>query len=74
MSTITARTSGTHALTERQIRRLQQLAGGHEVVSVRGGVAIVREPDGQFSRMQPSGRLVTSVRVDRVQSYLHLHG
>ncbi|MFI4985113.1 MAG: hypothetical protein ACHP93_00535 [Solirubrobacterales bacterium] len=73
MTTTIAGTSGTQALTERQTRRMQQLPG-HEVVSVRGGVALVREPDGRMSRIQPSGRMVASIRVDRVQSYLHVRG
>ncbi len=73
MTTIIARTSGTDALTERQTRRMQQLPE-HEVVSVRRGVAIVRQPDGQLSRMQPSGHLVAGIRVDRVRSYLHVYG
>jgi hypothetical protein len=73
MRTITPRTLGAKALTERQSRRMQELPG-HEVVSVRRGVAIVREPNGRLSRMQPSGYLVANTRVDRVQSYLHVRG
>ena len=68
-----ARMSGTRLLTPRQSRRLENLPDGHEIVSVRDGVPFVRRPNGQMSRMQPSGRLVTSV-VERVQSYLQVHG
>jgi hypothetical protein len=66
--------SGTGLLTERQIRYMDKLPEGHTVVSVRDGVPIVRRPDGQLVRMKPNGRLPASMPVDRVQSYLHVHG
>jgi hypothetical protein len=66
--------SGTHALSRRQIRCIEELPEGHTIVSVSDGVPIVRRPDGQLSRMQPSGRLVAATRVEMVQSYLHVHG
>ena len=69
-----ARMSGTRLLTPRQSRRLENLPDGHEIVSVRDGVPFVRRPNGQMSRMQPSGRLVVTSVVERVQSYLHVHG
>jgi len=65
---------GTHPLTERQVRRIRRLPDGHRVVSVRDGMPIVRQPGGKMLRMQPSGRLVVTVGVERVQSYLHVHG
>ena len=65
---------GPHLLTQRQIRCIEQLPDGHKVVSVRDGVPIVRQPGGRLSRMQANGRLVVTSRVERVQSYLHVHG
>jgi hypothetical protein len=53
---------------------MEKLPEGHELVSVRDGVPIVCQPGGQLLRMQPSGRLVASMRIERVQSYLHVHG
>ncbi len=69
-----ARMSGARRLTPRQSRRLENLPDGHEIVSVRDGVPFVRRPNGQMSRMQPSGRLVVTGVVERVQSYLQVHG
>jgi hypothetical protein len=69
-----ARMSGTRPLTPRQSRRLENLADGHEIVSVRDGVPVVRCPNGQMSRMQPSGRLVATSVVESVRSYLQVHG
>jgi hypothetical protein len=69
-----ARMSAARPLTPRQSRRLENLPDGHEIVSVRDGVPVVRRPNGQMSRMQPSGRLVVSSLVERVQSYLQVHG
>jgi hypothetical protein len=65
---------GTTPLTQRQIRRMENLPAGHVVVSTRRGVAIVRRPDGRLMRIQPDGRLATTIRVERVQSYLHVNG
>jgi hypothetical protein len=65
---------GTTPLTQRQIRRMENLPVGHVVVSTRRGVAIVRRPDGRLLRIQPDGRLATTLRVERVQSYLHVNG
>jgi hypothetical protein len=65
---------GTIALTQRQIRRMENLPAGHVVISTRRGVAIVRRPDGRLIRIQPDGRLATTLRVERVQSYLHVNG
>jgi len=66
--------SGTHLLTQRQIRFMEKLPEGHKVVSIRDGAPIVRRPDGRLLRMQPSGRLAETIRVERVRSYLHVHG
>jgi len=64
----------THPLTRRQIRRIERLPKGHEVVSTRDGPPIVRRPDGQLLRVQPNGHLEANVRVERVRSYLDVHG
>jgi hypothetical protein len=64
----------TRALTQRQIRRMERLPEGHVVLSTRRGVAIVRRPDGRLMRIQPDGRLAGMLRVERVQSYLHVNG
>jgi hypothetical protein len=61
-------------LTRRQIRCIETLPADHEVVSIRGRAPIVRSGDGELMRIRPSGRMVPSVRVERVRSYLHLHG
>jgi hypothetical protein len=66
--------SGTHLLTQRQLRCMEKLPEGHKVVGTRNGVAIVRRPDGQLLRMQPDGRLAPNIRVERVQSYLRVDG
>ena len=65
--------SRTQLLTRRQIRCMEQLPDGHEVVGVRDGVPIVHQPGGQMLRMQPNGDLVT-VGVQMVRSYLEVHG
>ena len=44
--------SGTHLLTQRQIRFMEKLPEGHKVVSIRDGAPIVRRPDGRLLRMQ----------------------
>jgi hypothetical protein len=64
----------SQALTHRQMRRMERLPRGHVVVSTRDGVAIVRRPDGRLLRIQPDGRLTGTIRVERVQSYLHVNG
>jgi hypothetical protein len=64
----------TYALTQQQRRRLQTFDEGHVVVSSRRGVAVVRRPDGRLLRIQPDGRLSGMIRVERVQSYLHVLG
>jgi hypothetical protein len=64
----------TYALTQQQKRRLQTFDEAHVVVSTRRGVAIVRRPDGRLLRIQPDGHLSGMLRVERVQSYLHVFG
>ena len=64
----------THQLTRRQIRRMETLPKGHKMVNTRHGAPIVRRGDGQLFRMQRDGRLAATIRVERVQSYLHVHG
>src|SRR5271165_798448 len=67
-------TSGTHLLTQRQIRCIQTLPEGHSVITVRDRTAIVRQPDGRLARIRPSGRLVVTIPVQKVRSYLHVYG
>jgi len=62
------------ALTRRQISSIENLPADHEVLSVRGGAPLVRSPDGQLLRMRPSGRLVATIPVERVRSYLQVRG
>jgi hypothetical protein len=64
---------GTQPITERQISRMERLPPGTVVVSTRAGIAIVRRPDGQVLRIKPDGHLLANgLRVERVQSYLHV--
>jgi hypothetical protein len=60
--------------TQRQIRRMEKLPEGHKMVNTRYGAPIVRRPDGQLFRVQPNGRLAAAIRVERVRSYLDVHG
>ena len=64
----------TKALTHRQVRKMERLPEGHIVLSTRKGVAVVRRPDGRLMRLQPDGRLAGMIRIERVQSYLHVNG
>lgn len=73
-STQTLTQRRTPPLTQRQVRCMENLPDGHVVLSTRRGVAIVRRPDGRLVRIQPDGRLTTTLRVERVQSYLHVNG
>jgi hypothetical protein len=69
-----AGTSSTHRLTQRQIRCMEQLPEGQEVVNTRHCTPTVRRPNGQLLRLQRNGHLATITRVERAQSYLHLNG
>ena len=73
-STKGAEMSSTPVLSQRQMRRMEQLRDGYEVVKSRDGVVILRRPDGQLLRMHRDGRLAPNLRVERVQDYLHVHG
>ncbi|MCW2969058.1 MAG: hypothetical protein JWO23_185 [Solirubrobacterales bacterium] len=64
----------TQVLTKRQVRKMERLPEGHIVLSTRKGVAVVRRPDGRLMRLQPDGRLAGMIRIERVQSYLHVNG
>jgi hypothetical protein len=66
--------ASTPVLSQRQIRRMQNLPADYKVVTTRDGVVILRRADGQLLRMQPDGRLAANLRVERVQDYLHVHG
>jgi hypothetical protein len=66
--------SSTKPLSKRQMRRMEKLSEGHVVLSTRDGVAVVRRADGRLFRLQPDGRLTGMIRVERVQSYLHVNG
>jgi hypothetical protein len=61
-------------LNQRQRRRIEQLPDDYRVVNARDGVVILRRADGQLLRMQPDGRLISTISVERVQDYLHVHG
>jgi hypothetical protein len=60
--------------SQRQMRRMEQLRDGYEVVKSRDGVVILRRPDGQLLRMHRDGRLAPNLTVERVQDYLHVVG
>jgi hypothetical protein len=64
----------THQLTQRQIRRMENLPEGHKRVNTRHGAPTVRRSDGQLFEVRPNGRLTASIRVQSVQSYLDVHG
>jgi hypothetical protein len=66
--------SGTDLLTDRQIRCIEKLPDDQKVMRVRHGVPIVRQSDGRLLRMDANGRLVMTIPVQMVQSYLHVHG
>jgi hypothetical protein len=61
-------------LTEQQMRTLKRLPVGHEFVGILGRTPIVRQPDGQLSRMRTGGRLVKAGGVPAAQSYLLVQG
>src|SRR6516165_8524230 len=67
------RRESSYLLTQQQIRCMEQLPEGHKLVSTRSGAPIVRRPDGRLLRVQPNGRFVTTISVERVQSYLRLN-
>jgi hypothetical protein len=66
--------SSTPVLSPRQMRRMENLPEDYKVVKTRDGVVILRRADGQLLRMQPDGRLVANLTVERVQDYLHVCG
>ena len=66
--------SSTPVLSQRQMRRMENLPEDYRVVNTRDGVVILRRADGQLLRMQPDGRLAPNLSVERVQDYLHVQG
>lgn len=66
--------SSTPVLSPRQLRRMEKLPEDYRVVNTRDGVVILRRADGQLLRMQPDGRLMPTISIERVQDYLHVHG
>jgi len=56
------------------MRCLRELSGSHELLSVRRGTPIVRDPSGQLLSVQRDGQLAASFLVERVQSYLNVQG
>jgi hypothetical protein len=64
----------THHLTQRQIHCMEQLPEDHKVVNTHHGAPLVRHADGLLLRLQRNGHLAANIRVERAQSYLHLHG
>jgi hypothetical protein len=67
------RRESSYLLTQQQLRCMEHLPEGHKLVSTRGGAPVVRRPDGRLLRVQPNGRFVTTISVERVQSYLRLN-
>jgi hypothetical protein len=62
-------------LTQRQMRSLETLPAEYEVLSLHGPTPLIRRGrDGELLRMRRSGRLVATLPVAHVRSYLHLHG
>ena len=59
-------------LTQQQRRGTQTPPAGYIVISDKGHELLARRPDGRPMRIQPSGRLVATDRVESVQSYLHI--
>jgi hypothetical protein len=53
---------------------MEKLPEDYRVVNTRDGVVILRRADGQLLRMQPDGRLMPTISIERVQDYLHVHG
>ena len=64
--------SETQALTQRQIRCLENLAEEYEVVSLEDRPPVVRARNGALMRVKANGRIVALV--EPVQSYLQVHG
>jgi hypothetical protein len=65
-------TLGSKTSTRQQRGRIQTPPVGYIVTSAKGHQLLVRRPDGRPMRTRPSGRLVATDRVERVQSYLHI--
>jgi hypothetical protein len=65
--------SDSRVPTQRQIRRMQKLAREYGA-GTRERSRIARRADWQSSREQPNGRATMGIRIQRVQSYLHVHG
>lgn len=63
---------GAPWLTADQLQRMLELPEDHTVVNLRRRAPIVRHPDGQLSRLRPSGSLVCASAVESVQSYLEV--
>jgi hypothetical protein len=66
--------ASTPVLSQRQIRRMEELRDAYKVVNSRDGVVILRRADGQLMRMHRDGRLAPNLRIERVQDYLHVAG
>jgi hypothetical protein len=66
--------SSTHHLTQRQIHFMEHLPEDHKVLNTHHGAPLVRQSDGLLLRLQRNGHLAANIRVERAQSYLHLHG
>jgi hypothetical protein len=60
----------SRVVTERQVRRMEQLVKDRKLPSARGAPAIARRP----SKRPRSRERVVSSRVKTVQSYLQLYG
>ena len=72
--TLSPPTEDLERLSAPQKRRIAALPDDHRLVRVRGRAPIVRQPDGELLRIDPSGRVVPERPVRPVRSYLHLNG
>jgi len=63
--------SNTRPLTQRQLRRMEQLVRDHKLERTGGGTAVRRRLETRATR---SSLRAASTRIETVQSYLHVHG
>jgi hypothetical protein len=72
--TLSPRANDLERLSAPQKRRIETLPDDHRLVRVRGRAPIVRRPDGELLRIDPSGRVLPECPVAPVRSYLHVGG
>jgi hypothetical protein len=59
-------------LTQRQLRRIQELDDGWRPVAEHDGSPILERPDGRHVLVDPHGRMAATGLVLRVRSYLNV--